>query len=131
VSSLRPSLVCFGEQSVKPLPDDRSIAGELELDHFYTRIYRRDSDVSHYSIGTMLDGFLELSQDEIIGSVSLEKPDPKKAAIVLGMAAITYGAFLHLSDKITDTASAGRLAAALQPRLVKLPGLDSNQQPSG
>ena len=123
--------MCFGEQSVKPLPDDRSIAGELELDHFYTRIYRRDSDVSHYSIGTMLDGFLELTQDEIIGSVSLEKPDPKKAAIVLGMAAITYGAFLHLSDKIIGHGLGRKARGRPSAALVKLPGLDSNQQPSG
>jgi Family of unknown function (DUF5677) len=87
-------------EGVKALPDDRGIAKQLELDDFYTRIYRPGSEVSHYSIGTMLDGFLELTHDQIIGPVALDMPDPEKAENVLGMAALTYALFLHLSEKV-------------------------------
>jgi hypothetical protein len=81
----------FNDEGTPPLQ-------ELNIIPFYTRVYRPGSDVAHYSIGSALDGFAELTHEELIGSVSLEMPDPERAADVLIRAALTYGMFLEKSE---------------------------------
>jgi hypothetical protein len=88
----------FNDEGTPPLPSDYDIAKELNIIPFYTRVYRPGSDVAHYSIGSALDGFAELTHEELIGSVSLEMPDPERAADVLIRAALTYGMFLEKSE---------------------------------
>lgn len=87
-------------QGVALPPNDHDLAVDLELAAFYTRVYRPGSDTSHYSIGAALDGFLELTSMPGVGPVALEKPDEERATEALAVAAITYGAFLHLSEPV-------------------------------
>jgi hypothetical protein len=87
-------------EGITELPTEYDIAASLELGHAYTRVYRPGSDVAHYSVGAALDGFLELTREELIGPVALEMPDPKRAEDALVRAGLVYGIFLENCDKV-------------------------------
>jgi hypothetical protein len=102
---------------VAAMPNDRDLATSLELDAAYTTVYRPGSDTTHYSIGSALDGFLELTTAPNVGPVSLQKPEPQRADEALAKAAIVYGVFLHLSDPVIQH-GLGRRARDLLAQLV-------------
>ena len=82
------------------LPPDIAIAECLGLELFYHRVYRPASDAAHLSVGSMLDGFIELPGADSHGKVSLELPQPDGAQEALELAAITYGAFLERAEPV-------------------------------
>jgi hypothetical protein len=84
------------------LPDDRSLLVALNLEAFYPRVHRRASDVTHFSLGAALEGFLE-RPDQATGTggvVSLRLPDPTRAYEALYLAVVTFGAFLERSEQV-------------------------------
>jgi hypothetical protein len=90
------------------MPADRDIAIGLDRDRqvvpprffelVYARIYRTTSDVAHYGIGAALTGFADLALEAPQVIVPLEAVDEGRAAEVLGLGLVTYGAFLDLSE---------------------------------
>jgi hypothetical protein len=88
-------------RGVPRLPNDRDLLMGLGLSIYYARVYRLTSDVVHYSIGNMLDGFLEYP-DKVVGGgrVGLKLPDGRRAEEALWLAAIVFGQFLELSEPI-------------------------------
>lgn len=100
VERLSTNIERLKEEGVRLLPSDYDIAKGLDLMPFYTRVYRSGSEATHYSIGAALDGFLELTHEDLIGPVALEMPEPKKADDVLIRAALTYGIFLEKSEPV-------------------------------
>lgn len=103
------------EEGVPPMPSEYDIARELDITNFYTRVYRPGSNVAHYSIGSALDGFAELTHSELIGSVALQRPDFAKAEEVLIRAVLTYGVFLEKSEDVMGHG----LTERLRPMLVE------------
>jgi len=71
--------------------NEHDIAAKLSMKPFYTRVYRPGSDTAHYSIGAALDGLGDLTHEQGIGPVSLERPDKEEADQVLILALIVYG----------------------------------------
>ena len=100
VKRTEETIARFEADGMPPLPSDYDIANGLDLLPFYTRVYRPGSEVMHYSIGSALDGFLELTHEDLVGPVALEKPEPKEADDVLIRASLTYGVFLEKSEPI-------------------------------
>jgi hypothetical protein len=100
VKRLEENIARFEAEGIARLPTDHDLARSLDLAPFYTRVYRPGSDVAHYSIGAALDGFLELTHEDLIGPVALLKPQPERAADVLIRAALTYGMFLERAEPI-------------------------------
>jgi hypothetical protein len=86
---------------VPRLPPDRQLLEALGLKAYYARVYRLASDVTHYSIGSALDGFVEYPHRHLGGGhVALKRPDADRAEEALALAAITYGEFLERSEPI-------------------------------
>lgn len=107
VAQFRASADELEGQGVRPMPNERDIARRLDRDlepsspHFfeliYTRIYRPTSHVAHYGIGAALAGVAEQPEP---GALSLERTDEEDAAENLGLALVTYAAFLDFSEPI-------------------------------
>ena len=108
-------------QGVRPLPSDHDLAVSLNLKPFYTRVYRPGSDTAHYSIGAALDGFLELTDSNLIGRVSLEMPSSTEADEVLIKAALTYGVFLYRCDPVIGHGLGKRVQDLLAALIEQLP----------
>jgi len=111
-------------ECVRRMPDYATIAKrldrdlELEVPRFfelvYARIYRTTSDVAHYGIGAALEGFAALPSAADLGELPLHHPDEKRAAEALGLALVTYGVFLELSEPIVHHGLADQVAQLIR-----------------
>jgi hypothetical protein len=97
------------------LPGDQDLASMLDLAHFYSRVYRSTSDATHWGTQTMLAGFLEQPTTATGegATISLDLPDEERASEALGLAALTYGAFLDLCDSVVKHGVTARVASIL------------------
>jgi hypothetical protein len=65
----------------------------------YARIYRTSSHVAHYGIGAALAGYVD-NPETNAEAHSLERLDRDGAADALGLALVTYAAFLDLAEPV-------------------------------
>lgn len=86
-------------RDVPRLPNDRDLLRALGLEAYYARVYRLASDVVHCSIGSALDGFLELPE-KVVGGGRVRLKHPTRAEEVLSLAAVVYGEFLERSEPL-------------------------------
>jgi hypothetical protein len=77
-------------------PPDRQVLEQLNLHHWYHRLYRLSSEYAHFSLGVAID---ELTDAE---EVHFERDDSDLADEALRLAVFVYGMFLHLSDKTVE-----------------------------
>lgn len=98
---------------VNPPPPDEALARKLNFRPFYTRIYRVGSDVAHYSIGSALDGFMELTAKDEDLVAALVLPDYPRAEKILVSAALAYGAFLEQCESVIEHGLTDRIADLL------------------
>jgi Family of unknown function (DUF5677) len=111
-------------ECVRRMPDDAAIAKRLDrelgleeprfLELVYARIYRTTSDVAHYGIGAALEGFAALPSAADLGVLPLHHPDEERAAEALGLALVTYGVFLELSEPIVQHGLADQVAELIR-----------------
>lgn len=80
-------------EDVPNLPNDRDLLTQLGLEVYYERFYRFGSEYTHFSV--------HLAVDELRGveTVQLERPDAALADEALRYAILTYGVFLHMSER--------------------------------
>jgi hypothetical protein len=117
----------FAQQGVGKVPDDRAIAIALDrylkpehqprfFELIYARIYRATSEVAHYGVGAAIAHYPRDPGDP--GRLSLERGNDQQAAQMLGLALITYTAFLAYAEPIVRhglTDEAAGVIGTLQP----------------
>jgi hypothetical protein len=123
IAAFRAQANEFVREELGRMPDDCTIAKSLDreleptsprlFELIYARIYRTTSDVAHYGLGTALTGIARRPADP--GALTLEQPDERRAADALGLALVTYGAFLEFSEPVVHHGLAEGVAALMRP----------------
>lgn len=102
LGKVRAAVRRMKEAGIEPMPGDRQLLKVLGLAPLYARVHRLGSDITHFSLGSAVDGFLDpVTPGMLEGrSVALQHPQPDRAAYALALAAISYGAFLEKSEPL-------------------------------
>jgi hypothetical protein len=80
-------------EDVSMLPPDRQLFELVGLDGLYHAFYPKLSDYQHFSLG------VAVTELEDTKEFQLERSEPELARDALKVAVLTYGVFLHLSEK--------------------------------
>lgn len=95
-------------EHAKGFPSDRQLLEQLNLHVYYHRLYRLSSDYAHFSLGVAIDELRDADE------VTFERDDSELADEALRMAILTYGVFLHLSQRTIGHDLGARALAVIQ-----------------
>jgi hypothetical protein len=119
------------DAGVKGMPDDRSIAKQLDrelnpeaphwFETLYSRVYRWTSEPAHYGLAAMLQGF-EIAPIPGPGVLAIDRRDDERAAEMLGLALISFATLADFSEPVVRhglTERIGELVQEHHERLVE------------
>jgi hypothetical protein len=110
---------------VPTMLDDKAIALQLDRDLdpeaprffelVYARVYRATSEVAHYGLGALFQGFEEPPVGGP-GRLAVDRRDDDRAAEALGLALLTFGALADFADPVVRHGLTQRIAAIIEER---------------
>jgi hypothetical protein len=110
---------------VPDMLDDKSVAIRLDrelepeaarfFELVYARIYRTTSEVAHYGLGALLQGY-EIPPIGGPGALAIDRRDEEGAAEALGLALITFGALAGFSEPVVRHGLAERIGQIIDER---------------
>jgi hypothetical protein len=113
-------------EGVPGMLDDRAIALRLDRDLdpeaprffelVYARIYRTTSEVAHYGLGALLQGYEVPPVEGARGELAIDRRDDERAAEALGLALLTFGALADFAEPVVRHGLTARIAEAIEQR---------------
>jgi hypothetical protein len=114
------------DDGVGEMPADEEIARQLDRDLdpeaprffelVYARIYRTTSEVAHYGLGALLEGYEVPPVEGVRGELAIDRRNDERAAEVLGLALITFGALADFAEPVVRHGLTQRIGEAIEER---------------